>query len=123
MAEIHDAESSDEGEWNGDAGDDGGPNVSQESENHEDDEQDGVYQRDFHVADGSPNSGGAVHGDGEMQRGRKRGANEGQEGHDAVDRLNHVGVGLAENGHEEARFSVGGAESAGSFARVHELRN
>src|SRR5437588_6395102 len=109
MAEIHDAESSDEGEWNGDAGDDGGPNVSQESENHEDDEQDGDSERDFHVADGSANSGRAIHGDGEMQGGRNRGAQKGQEGHEAVDRFNHVGAGLAENGYEHARFSAGEA--------------
>src|SRR6266487_5406212 len=72
VAQIHDAEGANERERNSNTGDDGGPDISQESKHHENDERDGNHKRDFHVVDGSANRGGAVDDDAQVQRGRDR---------------------------------------------------
>ena len=123
MAKIHDAESADEGKRNGHAGDDGGPDVPQKGKDDEDDENDGNGQGDFNVAHGSANGSGAVHGHGEMQRGRNRGAEKREKGHNTVDGLNHVGARLSEDGHEDAALSVRKAQIAGIFDSIDDLGN
>src|ERR1041385_6010457 len=62
MAKVHHAESANQRKRHGDAGDDGGPDVSQEGEDHENNKDDGNDQRNFDVVNGSTNRGGAVHG-------------------------------------------------------------
>ena len=70
VAEIHHAESADEGKWDGHTGDDGGPNIPEKCKDHENHKDDGNDERNFHVMDRSANRGGAVNGDAQMERGR-----------------------------------------------------
>ena len=106
MAKIHDAEGADEGERNGHARDDGGPDVSQECKDYENHKDNGNHEGDFHIVDGSANGGGAVDGHTQMERRRDGGAEKGDDGHDTVDGLDHVRAGLAEDGDDDAGFSV-----------------
>src|SRR5713226_1060083 len=109
VAEIHHAKCADEGERNGDAGNDGGPGVAQECEDHENHEDDGNREGDFHVVDGSANGGGAVDNDNQMQRGRDGCAELRKHGVNAIYGLNHVGGGLAKDGDEDSIFADGEA--------------
>ena len=121
MAKVHHAESANQRKWHGHAGDDRGPNVSQEREDHENDEDDGNDQRYFDVVDGRANRGGAVNGNVQMQGRRDGCAEHWQDVHDPVDGFNHVGAGLAEDSHEDTRFSLGEAEVAGVFDGINDL--
>src|SRR5258708_1785826 len=104
VAEIHHAKCADEGERNGDAGNDGGPSVPQECEHHENHEDDGNRQGDFHVVDGSANGGGAVDNHAQMQGGRDGCAELRKHGGNAIHRLNHVRARLAKGGDEHSIF-------------------
>src|SRR6266849_9846895 len=67
VAQIHDTESADEGEWNGDTGNNGGPVAAQERKDHQNYEGDGNDQRDFDVVHRGADGGGAVNCHVEMQ--------------------------------------------------------
>ena len=123
VAEIHDAEGTDQRERHGHAGNDGGPDVSQKGKNNEDDQQDGNAEGDFDVADRRANGGSAIDGNGEMQRRRNRGAQQGKEGHDAVDGIDHVGARLTEDGHQDTALAVGEAQVARIFDGVDDFRD
>src|SRR5690349_13302810 len=121
VTEVHHAESANQRKRHGDAGDDGGPDVSQEGEDHENDQDDGNDQRNFDVVNRSANGGRAVHGNVQMQRRRDGGAKQRQQGHDAIDGFDHVGAGLAEDGHEDAVLSLRKTEIAGVLDGVDNL--
>src|SRR5260370_14319678 len=70
VAEIHHAESADEGKRDGHAGDDGGPDIPEKCKNHENHKYDGNDEGDFHVGGGSADGGGAVHGNAQLKGGR-----------------------------------------------------
>src|SRR5256885_15534211 len=67
VAEVHHAESANQGEGHGNAGNDSGPIIPQEGKNHQDDEHDGDDQGDFDVMYGGTNGGGAVDSNAQMQ--------------------------------------------------------
>src|SRR5712692_8353540 len=115
VSKIHDAKRVDEGERNGHARNDGGPDVPEKSKHDENDERDGNHKRDFHVVDGSANRGGAVDDDAQVQRGRDRSAQQREEGGDAIHGFDHIGAGLPENGKNDGRFAAGEAQIAGIF--------
>src|SRR6266849_4812902 len=73
--------------------------------------------------DGGANGGGAVDGDIQMERRRDGGAERGDDGHDAVDGLDHVCAGLTEDGDDDAGFSVGKAEIASVLDGVNHFRD
>ena len=121
MSEIHDAKRADEGERNGHAGNDGGPNVSEKSKHHENDECNGNDKRDFHVVDGGTNRGGAVDDDAQVQRRRDRSTQQREKGGDAIHGFDHIGAGLAENGKNDGRFAAGEAQVAGIFDGINDF--
>src|SRR6266576_698603 len=59
----------------------------------------------------------------EMQRRRNRGAQQGNEGHDAVDGIDHVGARLTEDGHQDTALAVGEAQVARIFDGVDDFRD
>src|SRR5262249_9097902 len=65
-AEVHDAESADEGERHGDAGDESGRVVTKEDEDDEDNENNGDDESDLDVVNGGTDRGGAVDDDAEV---------------------------------------------------------
>ena len=67
---------------------------------------------------GSANGRRPVNSHIQVKRRRDRGAKKRHDGHDAVNRLDHVCAGLAEDGHEDAVLSVGQAEIASVFDRI-----
>src|SRR6267142_3708185 len=67
VAQIHDAESADEGERHGDTGNDGGPVTAQEHKDHQNYEGDGNDQGDFDVVHRGTDGGGAVNCHVQMQ--------------------------------------------------------
>ena len=121
VSEIHDAKRADEGERNGHAGNDGGPNVSEKSKHHENDECNGNDKRDFHVVDGGTNRGGAVDDDAQVQRRRDRSTQQREKGGDAIHGFDHIGAGLAENGKNDGRFAAGEAQVAGIFDGINDF--
>jgi hypothetical protein len=123
VAEVHDAEGADEGERNGDAGDDGGPDVPQECEDHENHKDDRDDQRDFDIVNGSANGSCAIDGDIQVQRRRDGSPKLREEGHDAVDGLNHVRARLAEDGQEDRGLPIGESQIAVVLDGVDDLCN
>src|SRR5258708_24750703 len=113
--EVHHAEGADERERDGDAGNDGGPDVTEENEHHQDDQDDGDQEGAFDVVNGGADGGGAVDGDVEVQRGRDGCPELRDDGLDSIDGIDHVGARLAEDSQDDRGFAVGGAEIANIF--------
>jgi hypothetical protein len=97
---------------------DGGPDIAQENEDHENDQGDGDQQGDFDVVNGGADGRGAVDGNFEVKRGRNRGAEFRQDGLDAVHGFDHVGAGLAKDREDDGRFAAREAEVANVFDAV-----
>src|SRR6266852_5202617 len=124
-AEIHDREGADEGDGNGDGGDEGGAAISQENEDDNDDEDDGESEGTLDVADGRADGGGAVENDGGFDALWDDGFNGGQFGTDAVDGVNDVGTGLAEDDQQNSALAVevaGGANVLDGIDNIGDIR-
>src|SRR5579859_6256665 len=113
--QIHDAESSDERERDGNAGDDGGPNIAKKNEDDKNDQRNGDQESDFDVVNGSANGGRAVHRHAKVERGRNGGTQFWKKGRDAIDRFDHIRAGLAEDGENHRGFAEREAEVAKVF--------
>ena len=104
--QIHDAETADQGQRRGEAGDERRREGAQKNEDHENDENDREAKLEFHVGDGGANRRGAIVDDIEFDRGRKVRLNLRQEPLDVVRDLNHIGARLALNVQNDRRRAV-----------------
>ncbi len=111
-AEIHDREGADERDGHGDGRDERGAAVAQEDEDHEDDQNDRNDERAFDVADGGPDGGGAVENDGGIDALRDGGLDGRQLGANAIDGVDDVGAGLAEDDEHDGALAVQVARGA-----------
>ena len=119
--QVHHAERPDQGKRDGYAGDQRGPVVSQEDENHQDDQDDGNYQCDFYFADGRADGGGAVDDHAEMDRRADGGLQLRHHGLHPIDGLDHVGARLAEDDQHDARTAVDEAGVVNVFKGVGDI--
>jgi len=120
-AEIHHAERANEGKRNGDAGNDGGPDVTEKNEDDKNDERNRDEQGDFDVVNRSADGGCAIRCDAEMKRRRDGSSELRHDRHDAVHSFDHVGAGLAEDGEDNGGFAEGEAEIAKVFDRIGDV--
>ena len=112
-AEVHHGEGADERDGNGDGGNERGAAISQKNEDDDDDEDDGEGEGALDVADGGADGGGAVEDDGGVNALGNGGLDGGHFGADAVDGVNDVGAGLAEDDEQDGALAVqiaGGAD-------------
>ncbi len=123
ITEVHNAESTDEGKRNGDAGNNSGPGAAQECEDHKNNESYGNYQSDFDIVNGSSDGGAAVDGDTQMEGGRDGGTEHRKDLVNAIDGLNHISGRLAKNGQEHGTLSTGQAQVAGVRDGIDNFRN
>ncbi len=107
VAQIHDAERSDERQRNGDTRNNRRPSASEKSEHDEDHQYYGNHQRDFDVVYRSANRGGAIHGDAQVEGRRDRGTQHWQKNHNAVDGFDHVRRRLAGDSQEYGAVTSG----------------
>ena len=105
-AEKHDGEGADERDGNSDGGDKRGAAISQENKDDDDDKDDREGQGALDVADGGADGGGAVEDDGGVDALRNGGFDGGQFGADAVNGVNDVGAGLAEDDEQNGALAV-----------------
>src|SRR5579859_4025337 len=73
--------------------------------------------------DGGANRGAAVDGDAQMKRRRNGGPQNREGGHDAIDGINHVRAGLAENGEKNGILAAEETQVAGVFDGIDDLRH
>ena len=99
--QVHHGEGADERNRNGDAGNERGARAAQKHEDHQDDQANGSDQRLLNGADRSADGGGAVENDGGVDALRQHCLEKRQLRFDAVDGLNDVGAGLAEDDDED----------------------
>ena len=105
--QIHDAESADDGQRHGDAGNHRGRKRAKKEKNYHHDQSDGEHQLELHVLDGSADGVGAVGQYGNIHRGGQRALELGQERLYAVDHGDDVGAGLALNVDDDRRRLIG----------------
>ena len=104
--QIHHAKRPDQGKGHRNAGNNGSRQVAQEEENDHHHQRHGQHQLEFHVVDGSPNGGGPVGQNADLDGGRQR-LHELIEQHlDAVHDGNDIGARLALNVHDDGRRVV-----------------
>ena len=104
--QIHDAERADERERHGDGGNDGRAHGTQEHEDDEHDEHDADDERDLDVVDGGADALGPIERDARLDGGRDRRSELGQQGLDAIVRLDDVRAGLAPDDDEHRASAV-----------------
>ena len=119
--QIHHGEGSDERNRDGDAGNERGARAAQKQEDHQNDQANGEDQRLFDGEDGGANGDGAVQNDRGFDSLRKHGLEKRQLRLDAVDGLNNVGAGLAEDGDDDRPASVHISGGAEILRRVHDI--
>lgn len=93
-------------EGHGDAGNGRGPNAAQKGEDDQDYEQHGDDEGDFDVVDRSSDGGGAVDTDPEVDGRRNGGLQLRHDGHDAVHRVNNIGLRLAADDEQYGGLAV-----------------
>ena len=89
--QVHHRKGPDDGHGQSEGRDDGGGNVSQENEDHHDDQSNGQQQGELHIVDRRTNRDGAVIKDIDLDRGRNMLLQSGQQLLDAVDDRDGVG--------------------------------
>jgi hypothetical protein len=95
--QVHHRERAYQRDRHGHGGNEDGAAVAQEDEHHDDDQADGDEQRPLHVAHRGADGGGAVQHDGGVDAERDGGLDDGELLDDAVDGVDDVGAGLAED--------------------------
>ena len=90
-----------------DARDDRRPQTAQKDEDHHHHQRDGEQQRELHVLNGGANRLRAVAQGEDVDRGRHRGLDARQLGHDLVDDIDDVGARLLEDDEEDAALAIG----------------
>jgi len=105
--QIHDAESADKGERNGDAGNDGGAEAAQEKKDHHHHQADCEHQFELDVLDRSADGSGAVGENRDIDGGRKAGLQLRQKFLDAVNDADNIRAGLALDVHQDGRLLIG----------------
>ncbi len=116
--EIHRPERADQRDRHGDGGDERRPAVAQEDEDHEDDQRHGDQQRALDIMQRGADRRRAVIGDGDVDVARDRRLELGQQRLDAVDGVDDVGAGLAEQDHQHRAPAVGDALVAQILHRI-----
>ena len=119
--QIHRSEGADDRDRHRDEGNHGRAHVTQEQIDNEGHQHDRDHQRNFSVAQGLPDGDAAVDGDGDVDVGRHRCFQSGQGGLHAVDGLDNVGAGLAEQDHQHRGLAVGETEIAHVLDRIEDL--
>ena len=104
--EVHDAEGAHDRDGHGDARDDGGGEAAQEQEHDHDDEPHREHQRELDVFHGGPDRGRPIGERRDLDGGRQRGAELGQELLDAVHHVDDIGARLALDVHDHRRLVV-----------------
>ena len=118
--QVHDAEGAHQRQGHGDAGDGRGPNAAQKGEDDQDYEEHGDDQGDFDIVDGSADGGGAVHADAEVNGRRNGGLQPRHDGHDAVHRVNNIGLRLAADDQQYGGLAVDGTGVAHILLRIDD---
>jgi hypothetical protein len=118
--QVHDAERADERHRHGDARDQGGARIAQEEEHHHDDQHDRDRQRALDIVQRRADVGGAVGRDGDVDIARNRRLELRQQRHDAVDRVDDVGAGLAVENQQHRGLAVGEALIAQILDRIRD---
>ncbi len=121
MQHIHGAEGAEDRHRHGHAGDEGGPPVAQEDEDHQDHQGQRDQQRPLDVVQRAANGRRAVLLDIDIDAGRNRGAKLGQHRLNQFGGLEDIGAGLAEHGHDDRGLAVGNAQIAQILDRVIDL--
>ena len=101
VQQIHDRESAHDGHGQGQAGDDGGREVAQEEEDHQDHQAQGQQQGELDVVHRFPDGGGAVIKGDDFHRGGNLSPQGGQQLIDGVHHLDGVGPRLALDGQDD----------------------
>ena len=121
--QVHHAESSDDGERNGDARNDGGGEIAQEEKDHHHDQADGEHQLELNVFDRRTNGVGAICQDLISIDGRNGTAQLRQQRLDTIDHRNDVGARLPLNVDDHRRRGVHPGGLAGILGAVHDRRH
>ena len=120
-AQIHHAEGAQERYRDRDAGDEGAPQILEKHEDHQNDQADGEQEGPLDIVDGGADSLRLIHGDLHVDGGGNGSVNLGQHVTDAIDGLNDVGPGLAEDDDQDGGLAVGIAGAAQVFDGIDDL--
>ncbi len=118
--QIHHGERTDQRDRHRDRGNERGAAVAQEDKHHDDDEADGNQQRPLHVTDRGADGGGAIQNDGGIDAERNGCLDNRKLRADAIDRVNDIGAGLAEDDDRNRALAV---QITGSTDVLHRVRH
>ena len=121
VAGVHDGEGAGQGERDGDARDEGGPEAPQEHKNHHHHQSDAQEQRKLDVRDGSFDGGGAVVENGDFDGGREPLLDLGEDVPDALNGFNDVRPGLLLDNHKDGGVVVGPSRHQAVLDRGNRL--
>ena len=118
--QVHDREGADQGGHRGRGRNEGGPQIAEKGEHHEDHKKAGRGQGPLHLGQGGPDGRGAVHLHRELDVGGQGGGKLGQQGPDIVHGLDDVGPGLAEHDQHDGRTAVDQAAGPDILHRIRD---
>jgi len=105
--QIHDPEGADQGNGDSHGGNQGGPAITQEEEDHQDHQGHGNGQGFFHIQEGAADGSGPVHDHLGIDRAGDGGFQIGQQGFDPIHRIDNVGPGLPVNHQGDGGLAIG----------------